>query len=174
MLTSQALPGGRFSLGTVFGQLLRDVRESKGLSAYRVAQLTGIPQTNLSGIELGRRRASDANLDALATVSQLGLSRAKLEAWRKLDEMGEAGIELVKREAIDVFHSVMPGVAGADFPPTDDEMHAISEARKLGVWTTDIDNPDLWSVQLSDPRRVGIFVYLQEMIELARAHRRNA
>jgi ribosome-binding protein aMBF1 (putative translation factor) len=38
----------------VFGKRLREAREAAGMSQVELARLSGIPQTNLPGIEAGR------------------------------------------------------------------------------------------------------------------------
>lgn len=65
----------------MFGRRLREVRESKGISGYKLAQLSGIIQQSLSAIEHGKRDPSEANIRALAAVPELGISYETLKAW---------------------------------------------------------------------------------------------
>jgi transcriptional regulator with XRE-family HTH domain len=159
---------GKRSMGKLFGTLLREHRETRGLSQYRLALDARMPQSNLSALERGDRRPSDKNLLDLSAAEGLGLSLEKLQAWRALDEIGEEGIALVKTQALDVFLEVLPGAGEAEHPPTEEERVLIAEARQWGVWTTEIDNPDLWHRPPDDEGRCQIFEYLGELVEDAR------
>lgn len=57
-------------------------------------------------IERGQRRPSDANLDALASVPELGLTRERLEAWRAADDIGKRHLWLLISEGKDLLIEV--------------------------------------------------------------------
>ena len=74
-------------MGEIFGKWLRHHREQRGLSAYRLADLSGMPATLVSSLEKGRRGPSKANLEALASVQELGLELFDLRRIASLDKM---------------------------------------------------------------------------------------
>lgn len=84
-------------MGKYFGRSLRAQREKVGLSGNRLAQLSGISQSNLNAIELGKRPPSVANLEALAEVQDLGVSLELLEAWVAADKAGDDGLSKIKK-----------------------------------------------------------------------------
>ncbi|MBI2798552.1 helix-turn-helix transcriptional regulator [Candidatus Saccharibacteria bacterium] len=49
-----------------FGQRLRKIRESKGISQEKLANESGLDRTYVSGIERGRRNPSLINISKLA------------------------------------------------------------------------------------------------------------
>lgn len=76
-------------MGVVFGRLLREKREAVGLSGYRLVKLAALHPANLTAIEKGRRPPSQATLEALASVQELGLSLGDLRAMAALDRLGD-------------------------------------------------------------------------------------
>lgn len=84
-------------MASEFGERLTKAREAAGLSGYKLVQVTGIAQGNLQAIERGRRSPSDANLEALAAVPELGVTLEQLQAWRDLDRIGLEGIERIRK-----------------------------------------------------------------------------
>lgn len=90
------------TMGKTFGEKLVQAREAAGLSGYRLVQLSGIAQGNLQAIERGRRPPSDANLEALAEVAELGVTLEQLLTWRDLDRLGPEGIERIRKYAPEV------------------------------------------------------------------------
>jgi transcriptional regulator with XRE-family HTH domain len=157
-------------VGKLFADKLKQYRSGKGLSGRRLSILSGIDQGNLAHVESGRRPPSENDLRKIAAVPQLEIDFDTLSAWRKLDEMGEDGIELVKTYAFREFLTVIPGVTNAKFPPTEDEMELVDAATEVGVWTTELNNPELWGVPPDDRRREQVFEYVAEMIADARAY----
>lgn len=97
MLNPQRINQGRSRMGAIFGQRLRTFREAKGISGKRLAELSAIGQGNLFGLEAGKRPPSDANLEALAGVTDLGISLEQLQAWRDLDRIGLEGVERLRK-----------------------------------------------------------------------------
>lgn len=93
-------------MGKLFGSKLRQWRESKGISGNKLAEMSGIPQGTLNGIEHGRRRASDRNLEAIASVSEMDITSARLSAWRAADQIGLIGLQLICREAPELLEEV--------------------------------------------------------------------
>ena len=59
-----------------FGKRLREVREKKGLSQEKLAELAGLHRTYVSSVERGLRNISLLNIDKLADA--LGVSLAHL------------------------------------------------------------------------------------------------
>ncbi len=59
-----------------FGKKLRLVRERKGLSQEKLAELAGLHRTYVSSVERGKRNISLLNIERLAHA--LGVSLAKL------------------------------------------------------------------------------------------------
>lgn len=86
-------------VGTYFGSKLREHRDSRGLSGNRLAMLSGLGQALENALELGRRPPSQANLEALAAVAELGAPLEMLQAWADLDKIGQEGIERIKKYA---------------------------------------------------------------------------
>lgn len=65
--------------GVVFmniGERLRFIRESKGITIYRLSKETGVSQNHISGIELGKRQPTIDMLIRLTTP--LGITLAEL------------------------------------------------------------------------------------------------
>ena len=67
------------------GSEIKRLRESRGLTAYRLAALSGVPRSNLSEFETGKLIPTDAALDKLAP--HLGVSAVELKARAALDRM---------------------------------------------------------------------------------------
>lgn len=57
-----------------FGADLRELRQQRGLSQERLAELAGLHRTYLGGIERGERNVSLINLLAIANALDLSLS----------------------------------------------------------------------------------------------------
>ena len=59
-----------------FGKKLREVRQQKGISQEKLAELAGLHRTYVSSVERGERNISLVNIEKLA--SALNVSLAKL------------------------------------------------------------------------------------------------
>ena len=57
-----------------YGQALRELRTTRGLSQERLAQLSGLDRTYVSGIERGERNPSLTNLLKLSETLGISLS----------------------------------------------------------------------------------------------------
>lgn len=57
-----------------FGENMRKLRNSRGLSQEVLADLCGLDRTYISGIERGRRNLGLRNLDAIAVALDLPMS----------------------------------------------------------------------------------------------------
>lgn len=78
---------GAAVMPTRFGERLRELREAKGVTAYRLAQLAGVSRQTLSSIEVGR---ADPSWDTAIRVARaLGIS---------LDELAGDDVELPSAE----------------------------------------------------------------------------
>lgn len=90
-----------------FGEWLRETREAAGLTAYRLAQLSGLSRSFLSDLETGRTRSGktvlpgDDALEKLAPVLGVPVEDLKREALRdRLDHQElEAAAEIIAEEA---------------------------------------------------------------------------
>jgi transcriptional regulator with XRE-family HTH domain len=129
----------------VFGDKLRLHREAKGVSGYLICQVTSIPSSLFVAIEKGRRAPSDANLEALAAMPELGVTLEQLQAWRDLDRIGVEGLERIKRwvpeaiegaapagpkrkETSDAIAQVLAELpAGMKHPPTEKELKLLEK-----------------------------------------------
>jgi transcriptional regulator with XRE-family HTH domain len=60
----------------VFGERIRTLRQNRGLSQERLAELAGVHRTYLSSLERGERNVSLDNIYAIAQA--LGVSPAEL------------------------------------------------------------------------------------------------
>lgn len=58
------------------GERLRDIRQSKGITIYKLSKETGISQNHISGIELGKRQPTIDTLKRLTLP--LGITLAEL------------------------------------------------------------------------------------------------
>jgi len=81
-----------------FGEKLRQWRESKGVTLYRLAKITGISQPNLTSIEKGRRPPSDEVLQKLADVPELEISYKQLRAWQILEKATPEELDCLRQE----------------------------------------------------------------------------
>lgn len=59
-----------------FGQKLRKVRQEKGISQEKLAELASLHRTYVSGVERGERNVSLVNIERLSVA--LGVSMADL------------------------------------------------------------------------------------------------
>jgi transcriptional regulator with XRE-family HTH domain len=59
-----------------FGRKLREVRETRGISQERLAELAGLHRTYVSSVERGKRNISLLNIEKLAVA--LGVPLTKL------------------------------------------------------------------------------------------------
>lgn len=64
---------------TFFGKWLKSARERAGLTAYRLATLSGVPRSLISAFELGQRSATDEMLRRLVAPLDVPYEDAKLE-----------------------------------------------------------------------------------------------
>lgn len=71
-----------------FGERLRELRKSKGISQERLAEMIDYQRTNLVNIELGKKKASEEVLKKLADVKELGVPLELLKAWQMIDAFG--------------------------------------------------------------------------------------
>ena len=62
----QAALRARFDVGLELGLQYRDARVSRGLTQTQLAQLTGVPQADISRIERGAGNPTEATLQRLA------------------------------------------------------------------------------------------------------------
>ena len=57
-----------------FGKRLRDLRQRKGLSQEKLAELAGLHRTYVGSVERGERNISLVNMVALASALEISLS----------------------------------------------------------------------------------------------------
>lgn len=65
-----------------FGERFKKWRQTKGVSAYRIAKLTGVNPSFISNIEANRRPMSEAFMRKLAAIPELDISFELLQAWK--------------------------------------------------------------------------------------------
>lgn len=58
-----------------FGQKLRQIRERKGISQEKLAELAGLHRTYVSSVERGERNISLQNIGRLAAALEITLAR---------------------------------------------------------------------------------------------------
>ena len=73
---------------TYFGEQLTDQLLKTGLTKYRLAKLSGVPESSVINITNSKRRPSDDILEKFAGVEKLSLTLDDLRAWRALDDYG--------------------------------------------------------------------------------------
>lgn len=81
-----------------FGERLRALRESKGISQERLAEMINYARTNIAGIEAGRRPASDEVLRRIAGIKDLGISFDQLKAWQAIGKMSPSQLAALRKE----------------------------------------------------------------------------
>jgi transcriptional regulator with XRE-family HTH domain len=78
-LMARAIPGHRSGTMTAvlvrFGQRLRRVRTTKGVSQEKLAELAGLHRTYVSSVERGRCNISLVNIDRLAGALKVPLAK---------------------------------------------------------------------------------------------------
>ncbi len=65
-----------------FGEHFKAWRQARGVSAYRMAKLTGVHPSFISNIESNRRAMSESYMQKLAAVPEFQLSYETLRAWK--------------------------------------------------------------------------------------------
>jgi transcriptional regulator with XRE-family HTH domain len=58
-----------------FGERLRIVRQKRGLSQERLADLAGLHRTYVSSVERGKRNVSLVNIEKLANALQVSMAK---------------------------------------------------------------------------------------------------
>jgi len=81
-----------------FGERLAAWCSKKGISMYRLSQLIGVSEANLSSIKKGKRPPSDEVLKKIASVPELDLTYAKLRAWLLLGQATPEELAYLKQE----------------------------------------------------------------------------
>jgi hypothetical protein len=71
----------------------------RGLTFYKLHYLAQIPSGQFSMWKKGARRPSDAEINRIAEVKDLGLSLVDLRAWRMIDEFSLEQLEAAVTEA---------------------------------------------------------------------------
>lgn len=69
-----------------FGSRFKGWRQSKGLSAYRIAKTLGYNVSYISNIEAGRRPMSDDFARRVAEIPGMEISFSTLQSWKILQE----------------------------------------------------------------------------------------
>ena len=115
--------------------LLTEFLEPLGISQYRLAQATGLPQTRISEIVHGRRRITPG--------TGLRLFRAQGPAVLQCPFRGESGGEAAGWVALDVVLRFARGPGGEVIaaPPWDDVEVQVGH-RLLGTWPAGVEDVD--------------------------------
>ena len=85
----------------IIGERLRYVRKSKNMSIYKLSQETGISQSHISDLELGRRKPSVETLSRL--VVPLGITLSEL-----FNENDEVSILTEKERELVEYYRILP------------------------------------------------------------------
>jgi transcriptional regulator with XRE-family HTH domain len=85
-------------MSTSFGDKFRKLRNSKGISLFKLSQATGTSESNLLSIEKNRRPASDEVLRKLAAVPELEISYEQLRAWQILAKATQEELKYILAE----------------------------------------------------------------------------
>ncbi|MDE6593930.1 MAG: helix-turn-helix transcriptional regulator [Oscillospiraceae bacterium] len=85
----------------IIGERLRYVRKSKNMSIYKLSQETGISQSHISDLELGRRKPSVETLSRL--VVPLGITLSEL-----FNENDEVSILTEKERELVEYYRTLP------------------------------------------------------------------
>ena len=145
----------------------------EGLTKYRLFKLSGVSQPALSRIESGHNVPTDETIAMLAP--SMGVPVATMIEWANAERSERATQRHLG--AIGTFPQhleILSSASDAPYPPSPDERESIQEASRVGVWTTDLDRPELWTLPPDDARRVGLFEYLGRLIAEAKAYREGA
>jgi transcriptional regulator with XRE-family HTH domain len=79
-------------------QLLKRLEALKW-TKYKLAKLSGFSQGAFTNVMLENRAPTDAFIEALAAVPDLGLSAMDMKAWRMIDEFSLEELEAAITEA---------------------------------------------------------------------------
>lgn len=154
-----------------FADRFKAAREGvPGLNKYQLWKRSGVGEGSLSRIENGLTVPTDETIQQLAP--HIGVGADEMIEWAR----AERAARLRRRHEIggpDFGAVIVAGEAGA-YSITPEERDAIDECAALGVWTSEIDGPDIWAIPIDHERRRGVFAYLAELAELARNHARRA
>jgi predicted transcriptional regulator len=76
-------------MGMYFAEKFLKLRKSKGVSTTLIEERVGIPASNISNIEAGRRRPTDNDLRKLSSIPELQTSYGRLKTWWFIDKFGQ-------------------------------------------------------------------------------------
>ncbi len=82
-------PNDPSGLPRTFGSAVRRLREKRGLSQERLAELAGLHRTYIGGIERGERNVSLVNINRVAIGLGVSLANLMREVDRELARRGE-------------------------------------------------------------------------------------
>lgn len=157
-----------------FHEWLSSLLEKRGLSGKRLAKISGVDQSTLSKVLRGVRHIGDDM--AFKIAPHLDASYVEIKAMAEAEKQSRESPESTDR-AIAAYLDMIEGrnrwitlSDGKPFPPNDDEVFFMRRAQEHGVWAKELDNPSLWSVEPSDPSRVGVFEYLEDLLEVSRRY----
>ena len=109
-------------MDNLFGNWLVERRLRYGLDQAQLARLAKLKPMMVCDIEKGRRGPSQANLEALAKVPELGVSLAELD---RIARLAKAGIDLAPLESVrDLLRRIL-SLERFDAAEVEDALHAI-------------------------------------------------
>lgn len=80
-----------------FGVYLTQACEEKGTTPYQVAIDVGLPQSTMSQIVNGKRKAKEDHLRKIATSTVLNVPYHRLIVWKAIDQFGPDILEGVQQ-----------------------------------------------------------------------------
>jgi len=80
-----------------FGERLKRHLETRGVTPHKAALTSGVLAPDLYNAMAGRRHPSEAMLEKLASVSDLGLDIEAIRAWAAVDKIGADNFKAIRK-----------------------------------------------------------------------------
>jgi predicted transcriptional regulator len=106
----------KISCMSFFGNKLTALLQEIGMTKYKLAKDSDVPQSSVINISNGKQRATDDIINKFASVKELGVDKDTLVAWRAVDELPKS----VLKKALELSEGMPPEMVKA----------AIEEAEK--------------------------------------------
>jgi transcriptional regulator with XRE-family HTH domain len=164
------------SVEGLFVKKLKSALEERGMTAYQLAKKTKLSQGHVYNLLNGNRPPTEDAIEEIAPA--IGVAVEEMLSWLDLDRLGENGLKRILKyspEAIPGLEDYSIGDfvrSRADHgahPLVESETLLIAEAEDLGVWTSYLDEPELWDE--SPEERAWVFNLLENLISEGRKAR---